>query len=109
MLIAGGRNKGIDLHRLRDAVDRVSCVVAFGEAAGEVAEVFSADRPVLMAGDMAEAVDLAASAAEPGTAVLLSPACASFDCYSGYAARGEDFARVVRARARRTAPQEPAP
>ena len=45
---------------------------------------------------MAEAVDLAATAAEPGTAVLLSPACSSFDCYSGYAARGEDFIRVVR-------------
>ena len=101
VLIAGGRNKGLDLRKLRDAIDRVSCVVALGEAAGEVAEVFAADRPVLMAGDMAEAVDLAAAAAGPGTAVLLSPACASFDCYSGYGARGEDFTRVVRDRARR--------
>ena len=101
VLIAGGRNKGLDLRTLRDAVDRVSCVVAFGEAAGEVAEVFAADRPVMVAGDMAEAVDLAAAAAEPGTAVLLSPACASFDSYSGYAARGDDFSRVVRDRARR--------
>ena len=101
VLIAGGRNKGLDLMTLRDAIDRVSCVVAFGEAAGEVAEVFAADRPVLMAGDMDEAVELAATAAEPGTAVLLSPACASFDGYSGYAARGEDFARVVNARAQR--------
>ena len=101
VLITGGRNKGLDLQKLRDAVDRVSCVVAFGEAAGEVADVFAADRPVLMAGDMTEAVELAATAAEPGAAVLLSPACASFDCYSGYAARGEDFARVVKARARR--------
>ena len=102
VLIAGGRNKGLDLRRLRDAADRVSCVVAFGEAAGEVAEVFAADRPVLMARDMTEAVELAATAAEPGAAVLLSPACASFDGYSGYAARGEDFARVVNARARPT-------
>ena len=102
VLIAGGRNKGLDLRRLRDAADRVSCVVAFGEAAGEVAEVFAADRPVLMARDMTEAVEFAATAAEPGTAVLLSPACASFDGYSGYAARGEDFARVVNAMARST-------
>lgn len=101
VLIAGGRNKGLDLQGLRDAIDRVSCVVAFGEAAGEVAEVFATERPVLMAGDMAEAVDLAAAAAEPGTAVLLSPACASFDRYSGYAARGEDFIRIVRDRAQR--------
>lgn len=102
VLIAGGRNKGLDLQKLRGAADRVSCVVAFGEAAGEVAEVFAADRPVLMAKDMTEAVELAAAAAEPGAAVLLSPACASFDGYSGYAARGEDFARVVNARARQT-------
>ena len=103
VLIAGGRNKGLDLQKLRDAVDRVTCVVAFGEAAGEVARVFAADRPVLTAGDMTEAVDLAATAAEPGSTVLLSPACASFDGYSGYAARGEDFARVVKARARSSA------
>jgi len=100
VLIAGGRNKGLDLHPLRDAADRVSCVVAFGEAAGEVAEVFASDRPVLMARDMTEAVALAAAAAGPGAAVLLSPACASFDGYPGYAARGEDFARAVNARAR---------
>ena len=101
VLIAGGRNKGLDLGRLRDAIDRVSCVVAIGEAASEVAEVFAADRPVLRAGDMAEAVDLAATAAEPGKAVLLSPACASFDCYSDYGARGDDFIRIVEDRARR--------
>ena len=96
VLIAGGRNKGLDLHRLLDAVDRVSCVVAFGEAAGDVAEVFAAERPVLYAADMGEAVEQAASAAQPGSAVLLSPACASFDLYSGYAARGDDFARLVK-------------
>ena len=99
VLIAGGRNKGLDLTELRDAIDRVSCVVAIGEAAGEVAEAFAPDRPVLTARDMAEAVEYAAAAAEPGTAVLLSPACASFDRYSSYAARGEDFSRVVLERA----------
>lgn len=102
VLIAGGRNKGLDLSELLDAVDRVSSVVAFGEAAEEVAEVFTADRPVRVAADMGEAVELAASAAEPGSAVLLSPACASFDLYSSYAARGDDFARLVRERAHRS-------
>ncbi len=102
VLIAGGRSKGLDLAELRGAADRVCSVVAFGEAADEVAEVFAADRPVSVAGDMAEAVDIAAAAAGPGMAVLLSPACASFDAYSGYAERGEDFVRAVNARARRT-------
>lgn len=97
VLIAGGRNKGLDLSELLDEVDRVRCVIAFGEAAEEVAEVFATDRPVLVAADMAEAVELAASAAQPGSAVLLSPACASFDLYSSYKARGDDFARLVRA------------
>ena len=96
VLIAGGRNKGLDLSGLLDAVDRVSSVVAFGEAADEVAEVFAADRPVRVAADMGEAVELAASAAGPGSAVLLSPACASFDLYPSYAARGDDFARLVK-------------
>lgn len=96
VLIAGGRNKGLDLGELLAAVDRVSSVVAFGEAAEEVAGVFAAVRPVRVAAGMGEAVELAASAAEPGSAVLLSPACASFDLYSGYAARGDDFARLVR-------------
>ena len=96
VLIAGGRNKGLDLHKLLDALDRVSCVVAFGEAAGEVAEVFADKRQVFLAAGMGEAVELAASAAEPGSTVLLSPACASFDLYPGYGARGDDFTRLVR-------------
>ncbi len=102
VLIAGGRNKGLDLSGLLDAVDHVISVVAFGEAAEEVAGVFAADRPVRLAAGMAEAVELAASAAEPGSAVLLSPACASFDLYTGYAARGDHFARLVRGLAGRS-------
>ena len=45
---------------------------------------------------MAEAVTRARQLAQPGDAVLLSPACASFDMYSGYTERGDDFARHAR-------------
>jgi UDP-N-acetylmuramoylalanine--D-glutamate ligase len=97
VLLAGGRNKGLDLGVLRQEAGRIRAVVAIGEAAGEVEAAFAGLRPVRRAGSMAEAVRLAAGFAEPGDTVLLSPACASFDWYSGYAARGDDFARQVAA------------
>jgi len=97
VLVAGGRNKGLDLGVLRREAGRIRAVVAIGEAAGEVEAAFEGLRPVRRAGSMAEAVRLGAELAEPGDTVLLSPACASFDWYTSYAARGDDFAREVRA------------
>jgi UDP-N-acetylmuramoylalanine--D-glutamate ligase len=97
VLLAGGRNKGLDLGVLRQAAGRIRAVVAIGEAAGEVEACFAGVRPVRRAGSMAEAVRLGAELAEPGDTVLLSPACASFDWYTSYAARGDDFARQVAA------------
>jgi UDP-N-acetylmuramoylalanine--D-glutamate ligase len=98
VLIAGGRNKGLDLSVLARAVPPVRAVVAIGEAGGEVAEVFAGRVPVKRAGSMEEAVELARQFARPGDAVLLSPGCASFDWYRSYAQRGEHFSSLVRAR-----------
>jgi UDP-N-acetylmuramoylalanine--D-glutamate ligase len=95
VLIAGGRNKGVDLGRLRAAGDRVRSVVAIGEAAAEVEAAFFGLRPVSVASNMQEAVTLASAAAQPGDSVILSPGCASFDWYSSYEERGEDFKRWV--------------
>ena len=97
VLIAGGRNKGLDLHELADERDHVRAVVAIGEAGPEVAAAFDGVRPVRVASSMDDAVDEAAALAAPGDVVLLSPACASFDWYRSYAERGDDFARAVRA------------
>jgi UDP-N-acetylmuramoylalanine--D-glutamate ligase len=96
VLIAGGRNKGLDLSELVEEVDHVRAVVAIGEAAPEVAAAFDGRRPVRLAGSMDEAVAEAAALAHDGDAVLLSPACASFDWYGSYAERGDDFVRAVR-------------
>jgi UDP-N-acetylmuramoylalanine--D-glutamate ligase len=96
VLIAGGRNKGLDLSPLADDLDRVRGVVAIGEAGPEVAAAFDGRRPVREAASMDEAVAEAASLARRGDAVLLSPACASFDWYRSYAERGDDFVRAVR-------------
>ncbi|MBS1836805.1 MAG: UDP-N-acetylmuramoyl-L-alanine--D-glutamate ligase, partial [Actinobacteria bacterium] len=95
VLIAGGRNKGLDLGELREAARHVRSVVGIGESAPEVVAAFS-DRPAVAAASMEEAVAIAAEQARPGDVVLLSPACASFDWYGSYAERGEDFARHVR-------------
>ena len=97
VLVAGGRNKGLDLGVLAREAGRIRAVVAIGEAAGEVERAFDGVRPVFPAGSMAEAVRRAAALARPGDTVLLSPACASFDWYAGYGARGDDFAREVAA------------
>jgi UDP-N-acetylmuramoylalanine--D-glutamate ligase len=97
VLIAGGRNKGLDLSVLRGAAGHLRGVVAIGEAAGEVTTAFAGACPVVEASSMAGAVDRATEMARPGDVVLLSPACASFDWYSSYGARGDDFARLVRA------------
>lgn len=95
VLIAGGRNKGLDLTVLRSAVPPVHAVVAIGEAGAEVRAAFSGRAPVYDAGSMAEAVSAAAAAARPGDAVLLSPGCASFDWYRSYAERGDEFRALV--------------
>ncbi len=96
VLIAGGRNKGLDLTALAAAAPRVRAVVAIGEAATEVAAAFAGIRPVERAGSMDEAVDRARRLAEPGDAVVLSPGCASYDWYRSYGERGDDFVRAVR-------------
>jgi UDP-N-acetylmuramoylalanine--D-glutamate ligase len=103
VLVAGGRNKGLDLSVLAGAAERVRAVVAIGEAAPEVAAAFDGVRPVTVAASMDEAVRAALAAARPGDSVLLSPGCASFDWYRSYAERGDDFARAVRARTAGTA------
>jgi UDP-N-acetylmuramoylalanine--D-glutamate ligase len=95
VLIAGGRNKALDLTALRGHAPRLRAVVAIGESADEVEAVFSGAVPVVHAATMRAAVQLATAHARPGDAVLLSPACASFDWYDSYAARGDDFAREV--------------
>jgi len=96
VLIAGGRNKDLDLGSLGAHAARLRGVVAIGESAGEVEAAFvGTGVTVTHAASMREAVQAAAAQARAGEVVLLSPACASFDWYPNYAARGDDFAREV--------------
>ena len=97
VLIAGGSRKGVDLSPMGAEPRRVRAVVAIGEAAPDIHAVFDERTTVVDAGSMADAVERAAALARPGDAVVLSPGCASFDWYSGYPARGDDFRRLVEA------------
>ena len=91
VLLAGGRNKDLDLSDI--APPSVHHVIAFGEAAPEVATGF--DGPISVVGDLAGAVEAAGRIAESGDTVLLAPGCASFDEFESYAARGDRFAELV--------------
>jgi UDP-N-acetylmuramoylalanine--D-glutamate ligase len=99
ILIMGGRDKGSDFTTLSPLVrSRVRRLILMGEAAPAIAEALAgAPREgAATARDMSEAVRLAAAAARPGDAVLLSPACASFDMFTSYAHRGAVFCQAVR-------------
>lgn len=99
VLIAGGRNKGLDLSDLM-AVPEIRHVIAIGEATGELKEA-AAGIPVDQARTMQEAVAIADRIARPGDTVLLAPGCASFDMFRSYADRGDSFAEAVRRRKER--------
>lgn len=92
VLIAGGRNKGLDLSGLTRA-PTVRVVVAYGEAADELQA--AAPARVVVVPDIPTAVSVADEHAEPGDTVLLAPGCASFDQFTSYAARGEAFEAAV--------------
>jgi UDP-N-acetylmuramoylalanine--D-glutamate ligase len=98
VLIAGGQAKGDDLAPLGELLSRrAQGLVAIGEATPQFVSLgASADIPTTTASTMKKAVAMARSMARPGDAVVLAPACASFDQYRNYAERGEAFAAAVR-------------
>jgi UDP-N-acetylmuramoylalanine--D-glutamate ligase len=96
-LIAGGRGKGQDFSPLAAAVaERCTAVYLIGEAAADLVQALAAaDVPSLELGDLESALGAAAAAARPGDTILFSPACASFDQYKDFEARGEHFRALV--------------
>jgi UDP-N-acetylmuramoylalanine--D-glutamate ligase len=98
-LIAGGRGKQQDFSPLAGEVGaRCRAVYLIGEAAGDLAEALApAGVPLRDAGDLEHAVALARAGAGPGEVVLLSPACASYDQYTDFEARGDHFRALAEA------------
>ncbi|AYQ27072.1 MULTISPECIES: UDP-N-acetylmuramoyl-L-alanine--D-glutamate ligase [unclassified Polaromonas] len=101
VLILGGEGKGQDFSPLADPVLRhVRAVVLIGRDAPLIKEVLPRNIPVFDAASMEEAVTLAAQQATTGDAVLMSPACASFDMFDNYEHRARVFCDAVQALAR---------
>jgi UDP-N-acetylmuramoylalanine--D-glutamate ligase len=96
-LIAGGRGKSQDFSPLAPVVaERCRAVYLIGEAAADLEQALApANVPLHRAGELTAAVNAAADAATPGDTVLLSPACASYDQYPDFEARGEHFRQLV--------------
>ena len=99
VLIAGGEGKGQDFSPLADPVSRyVRAVVLIGRDAPHIAAALAASGvPLIRAESMPAAVTAAAQQAQPGDAVLMSPACASFDMFDNYEHRARVFALAVQA------------
>ena len=98
VLILGGKDKGGDFTRLVPLIrERVAHLVLMGKARDVIAAQVGPIVPTTKVATMADAVETARGAAPPDGVVLLAPACASFDQYTGFEERGEDFRRLVRA------------
>ena len=91
-LIAGGVGKGADFRALTSFCQQHRTrVILLGQAASEIAASAGVQVDILFASDLGDAVAIAFASAKSGDAILLAPACASFDMFDSYIARGEAF------------------
>ncbi len=97
VLLAGGRSKGGGYDALVAASkDKVTRVIAFGEAGSEIYERFSSEPlEIEQCGTMVEAVDCSMNGSSEGTTVVLAPACSSFDEFPNYVVRGRVYKEAV--------------
>jgi UDP-N-acetylmuramoylalanine--D-glutamate ligase len=96
ILIAGGRDKAGDFSLLRQLVgEKVKSLILLGEAGEKIRKALGDLAATVMAKDLKEAVEMSRSIAIKGDVVLLSPACASFDMFVNFEARGRQFKKLV--------------
>jgi UDP-N-acetylmuramoylalanine--D-glutamate ligase len=93
--IVGGLPKGDDLDECAPFFGNVAEAYTIGDAGPRFAELLEPHLPVHRSEMMCEAIREALAAAKPGEVVLLSPACASFDQFRDYEARGDSFRQIV--------------
>ncbi len=95
VLIAGGKDKHVDLAEMAVEPERVKAVVALGETRDAVAEAFAGVETVETTEFLDQAVERATALAMPGDTLLLSPGCASLDQYRSFEARGDHFRELA--------------
>ena len=101
VLVAGGEGKGGNFSELAAALEgKLRAAVLMGTDAEAIADAIDTVMPVYFARDMDDAVCQAAAYAESDDTVLLAPACASFDQFANYGARGDAFSSAVEALSR---------
>jgi UDP-N-acetylmuramoylalanine--D-glutamate ligase len=93
--ILGGLPKGDDLDECAPFFGNIAAAYTIGDAGPRFAEILAPHMPVTRSEMMCEAIQQAMAAAQPGDVVLLSPACASFDQFRDYEARGDTFRQIV--------------
>jgi UDP-N-acetylmuramoylalanine--D-glutamate ligase len=97
IVIMGGEGKGSPYSPLKSLIrKKVKKVLLIGEDSGRIERELRGTSPMERRSTLSNAVPRAATLAEPGDVVLLSPACASFDQYANYEERGRDFKALVR-------------
>ena len=102
IVIAGGSDKGVSFDKMGAAIARrAKGLVVIGSTADRIAESVEkarcdAEPSVHQAADLKTAVETASQTAEPGDVVLLSPACASYDMFTNYQQRGDQFVELAR-------------
>ncbi|MFT4028082.1 MAG: UDP-N-acetylmuramoyl-L-alanine--D-glutamate ligase [Novosphingobium sp.] len=105
--IVGGLPKGDNLDECAPWFGNVAAAYTIGDAGPRFAEILTPYTAVRRSEMMIEAVRQAIEAAGPGDIVMLSPACASFDQFRDYEARGDNFRQIVEALTAPDSPGEP--
>jgi UDP-N-acetylmuramoylalanine--D-glutamate ligase len=95
--IVGGLPKGDDLDECAPHFGNIAAAYTIGEAGPMFADLLRPHMPVTRSEMMCDAIQQAMAAARPGDVILLSPACASFDQFRDYEARGDSFRQIVQA------------
>jgi len=110
LVLLGGKDKGEDFSPLVEALSKADArVLAFGQAGPRIYKALDGHVPAeLLPGGFDEVMEAATHRAVPGTTVLLSPACSSYDMFTSYEERGARFAELAKASSSANAPSRDA-